>query len=108
MFVFSSVRRSVVGDVDGERIWFWSDVCVVWTVGEQDWDVGSVEVENVESWIWALVEVMPCVVLEVALAGSEDPEELDPLVRVGMVVVAWKWAPVVWVHQSARWMEELE
>ena len=89
MFVFSSVRRNVVGDVEGERIWIGSDVCVVGVVGEPDWDVGSVEVENVESWIWALVEVM----LEVALAGSEEPEELDLLVRVGMVVVEWKWAP---------------
>ena len=104
MFVFSSVKRNVVGDVEGERIWFWSDVCVVWIVGEQDLDVGSVEVGNVESWIWAWVEVM----LEVALAGSEKPEELDLLVRVGMVVVEWKWAPAVWVHQSAMWMEELE
>ena len=104
LFVFSSVKRNVVGDVEGERIWFWSDVCVVWTVGEQDWDVGSVEVENVESWIWALVEVMP----EVVLAGSEEPEELDLLVRVGLVVVEWKWAPAVWVHQSAMWMGELE
>ena len=104
MFVFSSVRRNVVGDVEGERIWIGSDVCVVGVVGEPDWYVGSVEVENVESWIWALVEVMP----EVVLAGSEEPEELDLLVRVGLAVVEWKWAPAVWVHQSAMWMGEVE
>ena len=34
VFVFLSVRRNVGGDVEGERIWIWSDVCVVWTVGE--------------------------------------------------------------------------
>ena len=55
VFAFSSVRRSIVGDVEGEMTWIWSDVCGVWTVGDWDWGVGIVGVENVEPWIWVLM-----------------------------------------------------
>ena len=34
VFLFSIVRRSIVGDVEGEMTWIWSDVCGVWNVGE--------------------------------------------------------------------------
>ena len=51
VFAFSSVRKSIVGDVEGEMIWIWNDVCGVWNFGEQDWDVWIAGVESVGSWI---------------------------------------------------------
>ena len=51
VIAFSSVRKSIVGGVEDEMIWIWSDVCGVWNFGGQDWDVGSAGVENVELWI---------------------------------------------------------
>ena len=51
VIAFSSVRKSIVGDVEDEKIWIWSDVCVVENYGGQDWDVGNAGVENVELWI---------------------------------------------------------
>ena len=42
--------------------------------------------ENVGPWIWVWKWVMSAV----AVVGSEEPEELDPLVGVGLAVVEWR------------------
>ena len=53
VFVFSSVRRSIVGDVEDEieMIWIGSDVCGVWSLDGLDGDDGNAGVESEVSWI---------------------------------------------------------
>ena len=48
-----------------------------------------------------MMSVMPVV-------GSTEPEELDPVVQVGVAVVEEGWAPVVMVLQWAMWLVEVE
>ena len=52
VFAFSSVRKSIVGDVEGEMIWIWTYVCGVWNSDGLEWDDGNARVESVVSWIW--------------------------------------------------------
>ena len=42
------------------------------------------------------------------VVGSREPEELDPVVKVGVAVVEEGWAPVVMVLQWAMWLVEVE
>ena len=104
VYVFLTGMKSSVGDVEDEMIWIWSD-----DGGVSNWhglDVvdGSAGVENEVSWIsvWmSTMAVMPVV-------GSTGPGVLDPLVRMGVVVVEEGWVPAVMVLQEAQWPVELE
>ena len=95
VYVFLTGRKSIVGDVEDEMIWIWSDDGGVSSWHGLDVVDGSAGVESEVSLIsvWmSTMSVMPMV-------GSTEPEVLDPFVRMGVAVVEEGWVPAVMVLQ---------